>query len=104
MATGTLPSTSSAASHTFTVQDFTCPICMELLYSPRTPSCGHTFCEQCLESWISNANDERAVVCPVDRKPLSADIPEVNVLVRELIRQAFLTEYEARGQAVAEAH
>eukprot|EP01010_Urceolus_cornutus_P002710 NODE_34_length_2947_cov_246.958592_g29_i0.p1 GENE.NODE_34_length_2947_cov_246.958592_g29_i0~~NODE_34_length_2947_cov_246.958592_g29_i0.p1 ORF type:complete len:919 (-),score=203.04 NODE_34_length_2947_cov_246.958592_g29_i0:128-2884(-) len=90
------------ATHIFSANEFSCPICLELLHSPRTCSCGHTFCEHCLERWLDNGSDG-SVTCPVDRKPLPINIPEVNILMQELIRQGFAAEYFQRANAVEES-
>ena len=72
------------STYAFTTADFTCPICMELLYSPRTPMCGHTFCEHCLQSWFDNTpcTVSNLATCPVDRASLSATIPDVNIMMQ----------------------
>ena len=41
----------------------TCPICMEYLTRPCETSCGHAFCEYCLNKWL-----ERSELCPSCRK------------------------------------
>lgn len=41
----------------------TCPICMEYLKRPCETSCGHAFCEYCLNKWL-----ERSDKCPSCRK------------------------------------
>jgi hypothetical protein len=38
-------------------QDLKCPLCHELLRNPRTlPSCGHTFCYDCIDEHTKNSN------------------------------------------------
>ena len=29
-------------------QEFSCSVCLELMFEPVTTSCGHTFCKECL--------------------------------------------------------
>lgn len=41
----------------------TCPICMEYLKRPCETSCGHAFCEYCLNKWL-----EQSEACPSCRK------------------------------------
>eukprot|EP00667_Euglena_gracilis_P001151 EG_transcript_1150 len=98
------PLKSPRSEHQFTMADFTCPICMELLCSPRTPRCGHTFCEHCLQAWFDNtpSSDSSQATCPVDRHSLPIAIPDVSILLQELIRQAFPAEYARRERAVQE--
>uniref|UniRef100_K1PJC7 Tripartite motif-containing protein 2 n=1 Tax=Magallana gigas TaxID=29159 RepID=K1PJC7_MAGGI len=66
------------------VEPFRCPICLERLNSPRYLPCLHTFCEVCIQTYISSSttrdeNDEFNVInCPVCRKQVKEpenDIP-----------------------------
>lgn len=41
-----------------------CPVCFEnILVNPVETLCGHTFCKECLNSWLSRENS-----CPMCRK------------------------------------
>eukprot|EP00759_Apiculatamorpha_spiralis_P018980 PhF_6_TR25253/c0_g1_i1/m.34772 len=80
------------------VEDFECPICRELLISPRTLPCGHTFCFHCLEFFL--ANSEAAALCPIDRKPLPQVIPEVSLLLQHTISSLFQKELQERIDVV----
>ena len=50
-------------------EDFTCPICMELLDIPVCTPCDHTFCRECIEEWL----DENEKCCPTCRSALNTD-------------------------------
>lgn len=46
----------------------TCPVCMDLLSNPRALPCMHTFCSNCLTSYITSVcktGDEKGFKCPV---------------------------------------
>ncbi|EPS40426.1 hypothetical protein H072_5729 [Dactylellina haptotyla CBS 200.50] len=50
-----------------TRSEFDCQVCYCLYNSPITTSCGHTFCESCLERIRDHSN-----LCPFCRRPLSS--------------------------------
>lgn len=65
-----------------TMEDLiTCPICMEVFGTPRMLPCQHTFCEQCLTSYISARREEltrkikifHGFSCPVCRKGVKSN-------------------------------
>ena len=42
-----------------------CGICLEPFRNPRRLPCQHSFCEDCLESWITNNKDNTTgLLCP----------------------------------------
>ena len=44
-----------------TVRDFVCYLCGGIYYDPKVDSCGHTFCNQCITSFLNNHD-----FCPVN--------------------------------------
>ena len=46
-------------------EEFSCIICQELFVNACTLACSHSFCEHCLQSWLSKKNN-----CPICRHPL----------------------------------
>ncbi|CAF1445972.1 unnamed protein product [Adineta steineri] len=50
-------------------EELICSICGGVLQDPlQAPSCEHTFCQICIQEWLS-----RAQTCPIDRTPLEID-------------------------------
>lgn len=49
-------------------EDGVCAICFEEFVQPCRTICGHTFCQECITTWLRTASRE---TCPFDRKPLS---------------------------------
>jgi len=63
---------------------FECQICVGDFKRPVTPSCGHTFCQACLQKWIAaRTKDQLPILCPVCRASLPAELPLVSVTVRD---------------------
>lgn len=59
-------------------------MCLDVMHTPKTLVCGHTFCGVCVDR-LTNAG--RAVRCPVCRKQMRVPVGGLskNVLVEELI-------------------
>ncbi|KAK3611274.1 hypothetical protein CHS0354_004923 [Potamilus streckersoni] len=60
---------------TKTEEEPTCPICLGLFNVPRQLPCAHTFCQSCLQSYITSKATEHGkkgyIECPVCRKTTS---------------------------------
>ncbi|KAL3888176.1 hypothetical protein ACJMK2_000555 [Sinanodonta woodiana] len=60
-----------ATAITYTEDEPTCPICIGLFNVPRQLPCAHTFCQSCLQSYISSKTieheEKRCIKCPVCR-------------------------------------
>ncbi|CAH1262956.1 TRAF3 [Branchiostoma lanceolatum] len=56
--------------YVFPLEDrYKCPICSNALDAPRQTSCGHRFCDRCLQQAFRKGTAR----CPVDKEVLSAD-------------------------------
>lgn len=64
---------------------FICPVCRNVLKSPVTVECGHTFCGNCL---ISKETNEFCSKCFVCERNLVQQKRFVNVLVQELVNRS----------------
>ncbi|XP_060722766.1 E3 ubiquitin-protein ligase LNX isoform X2 [Tachysurus vachellii] len=61
--------------------ELTCHICLQPLISPLDTPCGHTYCQECLTSFLVESD-----FCPVDRVPiLLQNCRKSNVLVHKLL-------------------
>ncbi|KAM9468680.1 finTRIM family, member 86 isoform 1-T1 [Clarias gariepinus] len=56
-----------AASSCFT-EDFSCPVCLEILSDPATIPCGHTYCLQCIQKHWDKAAAKGKFSCPQCRQ------------------------------------
>lgn len=55
------------------LQSLECSICVELFVRAITLACSHSFCQDCLASWIEGQTQARSVpVCPMCRQPIVA--------------------------------
>ena len=70
-------------------EEITCSICGDLFTDPKTISCLHTFCKQCIERSIeSNKRMASIICCPLCRTPLpTEDISSVptNFTINRLV-------------------
>ncbi|KAL3888448.1 hypothetical protein ACJMK2_000819 [Sinanodonta woodiana] len=61
-----------ATATTHTEDEPTCPLCIGLFNAPRQLPCAHTFCQSCLQSYITSKAKEhetkRCIECPVCRQ------------------------------------
>jgi hypothetical protein len=58
----------------------TCIVCREIFYEPSRAGCGHTFCLECIEGWITSSG-----TCPICRKrvhqnQISKDLVASNII------------------------
>ncbi|KAF4086170.1 hypothetical protein AMELA_G00103170 [Ameiurus melas] len=48
--------------------DFSCPVCLEILCDPATLACGHTYCLQCIQKHWDKASAKGQYSCPQCRQ------------------------------------
>lgn len=49
-------------------EDFSCPVCLEILHDPATLPCGHTYCLQCIQRHWDKASAKGQFSCPQCRQ------------------------------------
>ena len=69
----------------------TCTVCWEVLYDPVTLPCGHSLDQRCLQKVL--ATEQRG--CPTCRAPLPAEVPAVNVQLREVVEERYPQQVRA---------
>lgn len=73
-------------------EDFSCPICGEVLKDPALLSCAHPVCKACLKQfWVDNLAKE----CPVCRRRSSINHPYPNLVLTNLCET--LSQGEGQG-------
>eukprot|EP00039_Didymoeca_costata_P005850 m.85203 g.85203 ORF g.85203 m.85203 type:complete len:409 (+) comp13001_c0_seq1:229-1455(+) len=79
-----------------------CTLCLRMLYHPVTISCGHTFCQTCIQTSLKHQTK-----CPICRRALPtmnyAASLAVNVTLENLIENLCPKEYSTRAAEDAEA-
>ena len=74
----------------------TCPICMELMVTPRTPTmlfpCGHTFCASCLDENAAKGGSSKNK-CPFCRVQIESQAPNLTL-------QHLVSSYADRQSAI----
>ncbi|XP_026790701.3 finTRIM family, member 86 [Pangasianodon hypophthalmus] len=50
------------------LDDFSCPVCLEILCDPATLPCGHTYCIQCIQKHWDKASAKGQYSCPQCRQ------------------------------------
>lgn len=79
-------------------EEYSCPICLNLIISPILTACNHLFCKYCLEDLFElNANSTENK-CPLCRtvNELNSDNLQVNHEIEEKIKSKFKDDYLKR--------
>eukprot|EP01127_Copromyxa_protea_P013004 TRINITY_DN3445_c0_g1_i3.p1 TRINITY_DN3445_c0_g1~~TRINITY_DN3445_c0_g1_i3.p1 ORF type:complete len:294 (-),score=28.64 TRINITY_DN3445_c0_g1_i3:96-977(-) len=73
-------------------QEFSCPLCLELLYVPTTLRCGHTFCLECVHRSLDAQS-----CCPVCREHVHlVGSLAPNFLLHNFLKTHFASLYQER--------
>ncbi|XP_077440089.1 E3 ubiquitin-protein ligase LNX isoform X1 [Vanacampus margaritifer] len=77
------------------LNDLACHKCLQPLAQPSDMPCGHTYCQACLTSCLSESN-----LCPVCREPLvPQDYKEPNRLLQRMLDKLAVTGPDTQVQA-----
>ncbi len=59
------------AEATFSQDELTCPVCVDLLKDPVTIQCGHSYCKSCITGFWDREDQMRVYSCPQCRQTFS---------------------------------
>uniref|UniRef100_UPI00358E0170 E3 ubiquitin-protein ligase TRIM8-like isoform X2 n=1 Tax=Myxine glutinosa TaxID=7769 RepID=UPI00358E0170 len=101
------PSSSSSSSSVIgdSLDELTCPVCLELYKEPITLPCGHSFCCVCLEKRWKSREEVAGCVCP-NCLEVFAQKPKLkkNVIIANLVEKLKKTEFELGVEALDAEH
>ncbi|XP_072181968.1 uncharacterized protein [Diadema setosum] len=85
-----------ATFHQIISQNLECPICLTLYNQPKSLTCSHTFCKDCLQRISQTQSDKKTITCPICRKetPLpSGDVDKLqtNIPLSSLVDELKIT-------------
>ncbi|XP_072169874.1 E3 ubiquitin-protein ligase TRIM71-like [Diadema setosum] len=66
-----------ATFHQISSQNLECPICLTLFNQPKSLTCSHTFCKDCLQRIFQTRLSRQTITCPICRK--ETPVPGGNV-------------------------
>ncbi len=59
------------AESCISVEQFSCPVCLDLLKDPVTIQCGHSYCKSCITDCWDQEDEKRVYSCPQCRQTFS---------------------------------
>ncbi|XP_033105065.1 bifunctional apoptosis regulator-like isoform X2 [Anneissia japonica] len=75
------------------VRDFTCACCSDLMISPTTLNCGHSFCRLCIAQWWKTSGTCTCLLCRQEW----TGFPNVNYILRSTIEKACSERYHEKA-------
>uniref|UniRef100_A0A8C5AWL6 E3 ubiquitin-protein ligase TRIM39-like n=1 Tax=Gadus morhua TaxID=8049 RepID=A0A8C5AWL6_GADMO len=89
----------ASANTSWSEENFSCPICLDVFSSPVSTPCGHNFCRTCINKFW---DEQVQCKCPICNKIFDTrPDPQVNILVSEMADQ-FRTTVRVKEQPCVE--
>ncbi|XP_047676553.1 E3 ubiquitin/ISG15 ligase TRIM25-like [Tachysurus fulvidraco] len=91
---------SSISVDHFSVHEFSCPVCLDLLNDPVTTSCGHSFCKVCINTHWDQEDVNGVYRCPQCRETFTPrPVLRRNDMLAEVVKKLKKTELQAASPA-----
>ncbi|XP_036428464.1 tripartite motif-containing protein 16-like [Colossoma macropomum] len=88
------------AEASVSVDQFSCPVCLELLKDPVTVACGHSFCKVCINSCWDQENLKGVYSCPQCRRSFTQrPVVGKNTMLAEVVEKLKKTELHTASPA-----
>ncbi|KAI9352709.1 hypothetical protein BDR26DRAFT_849727 [Obelidium mucronatum] len=91
----------TAASDVDAKAALSCAICVDILQTPQILACGHSFCFDCIHSWLSSIPQKSKRCCPTCRFKLTS-APALNLALTDQINSFIVSQTDRVDQQKAQ--